>query len=292
MHRRAVVAGALGAAAVSALAAPARRVPRVPAFSAHAVTVIGHRGARGRAPENTLPAFRRGIELGADALELDLRLSADGEVVVMHDPTVDRTTDGMGAVADLSLSDLRGLDAGYRWQDADGGHPFRGAGLKVPTLSEVLDAVDGTFLVLELKVEAGPALARSTADTLRRHGRTGDALVASEDTTLLREARAALPGVASSMSETEVRRLYALHLSLTHRRWRPPGQVVQVPETHDGRRIVTPRFIRAAHDLGLDVQVWTVNDPAEMARLIEWGVDGLVTDYPDRAATVVSTMGR
>jgi glycerophosphoryl diester phosphodiesterase len=287
---------ALGVAGVAGLGLtvariPARPIERVPAFTGRSVTVVGHRGARGHAPENTLAGFERGLALGADAIELDVRLTADEHVVVLHDPTLDRTTDGSGPVAALPLDRVSALDAGYRWRAPHGSYPFRGEGLRVPTLAEVFAAFPDTFFVIELKPEAGPALAAAVAREIRGAGMADNVMAASSDRALLEVVRDVLPSLPTNLSEWETRTVYGLHLGGLHRRWVGRGRVLQVPEIHEGRRIVSPRFVAAAHDLGLDVQVWTVNAAEDMRRLIDWGVDGLVTDFPDRAVEAVRAAG-
>lgn len=245
---------------------------------------IAHAGAQGRAPENTLPAFERAVELGADALEMDLQLSADDEVMVIHDATVDRTTDGTGRVRELTASQLQQLDAGHAWTDDDGDTPFRGEGVRIPTLAEVFEAFPEQFVMLELKPESGVELARRTAEVIQAHERGDDVLVASETQAVLQRFREHAPTVATSMAEDEIRAFYTLHLAGLHRWWRPPGVAFQVPEHHEGRRVVDSRFVSAADDLGLQVHVWTVNERAEMRRLLTLGVDGVLTDYPGRLA--------
>lgn len=122
------------------------------------VEVIAHGGAQGHAPGNTLPAFALALEQGADTLEMDLQLTADGEIVVIHDGIVDRTTDGTGAVVDLTLAELRQFDAGYGFEDVDGGTPYRGQGVTIPTLTEVFETFPETPMIVELKTDAGEAI--------------------------------------------------------------------------------------------------------------------------------------
>lgn len=252
---------------------------------------IAHGGAQGHAPANTLPAFERGVELGADVLEMDLQLTADDEVVVIHDGTVDRTTDGTGRVRDLTLSEIQQLDAGHAWTDEAGATPFRGEGVRIPTLSEVFEAFPAEFMALELKTDSGIDLVGETAEVIEAHARRDDVLVASEDQAYLERFRERAPGVPTSMAEDEVRTFYTLHVAGLHRWWRPPGVAFQVPEHHEGRHVVDERFVAATGDLGLQVHVWTVNEREDMRRLLELGVDGIITDYPDRLAEEIARLG-
>lgn len=251
------------------------------------VTIIAHRGASGHAPENTLVAFHRAVEMAADVLEVDLQLTADGRLVAIHDDTVDRTTNGSGAVLDLSLAELKALDAGYRFEAAAGEFPFRGAGLTVPTLEEVLEAFPTTALNLEMKSPAGPPIADALAAILRLYQAEDRVLVASFDAEILGRFRELMPGVPTSLAENEVRTFYFLQRAFLDRWYRSPGVAMQVPERAGGIHVVTGSFIAAARRLGLRVHVWTVNDPGDMRRLVDLGVDGIITAYPDRLAAVL-----
>ncbi|HLU25030.1 MAG TPA: glycerophosphodiester phosphodiesterase [Longimicrobiales bacterium] len=241
--------------------------------------VIGHRGAAGLYPENTLYGFRRAAEeWRVDMIELDVRASADGHCVVIHDATVDRTTDGTGAVAELTLEELRRLDAGYRFTP-DGGrsYPFRGQGIRIPTIGEVLEALPTMRFVVEVKEGR---VQRPLLDALLAAGATDRVIVAGErheDRTLL---FAEYPGPVSGSVEQLARFSVLTRLRLDWL-WAPRIDVASVPEVWKGRRVVTPKLIRDFHRHGIAVQVWTVNEPEDMERLLDWGVDGIVTDRPD-----------
>lgn len=246
--------------------------------------LIAHRGGSALAPENTLEAFEAAVRVwGADMVELDVHATADGHCVVIHDDTVDRTTDGRGRVAEMTLAELHALDAGYRFTP-DGGRttPFRGRGVRIPTIEEVLAALPETPLTVEVKAAA------AQAPLLRAIRAAG-----AEERVVLAGARAAdrslfgaYPGAVSA-SEDQMRRLYVLHRLRLSWAWVPAVDVVQVPETWEGRRIVTPRLVWELARHGIPVHVWTVDEVADMERLLEWGVDGIVTDRPDRLAEVL-----
>jgi glycerophosphoryl diester phosphodiesterase len=245
--------------------------------------LVAHRGGARLAPENTLEAFRDAVECwGADMLELDVRLTADGVVVVIHDETVDRTTDGSGPVSSFTLERLQTLDAGHRFRDLGGQASFRGRGVTVPALEDLMVA----FPSVRLNVEAKEArVAGPLAALVRRHGAEPRVLLAAEH-----EAnRTAARGYAGPWGASR-RHLYgfwALHRLPGGGPYTPGADVLQVPEVWKGIRIVTPRFIRAAHARNLPVQVWTVDDPDDMRRLLAWGVDGIQTDRPDLLARVL-----
>ena len=245
--------------------------------------VFAHRGGCALGPENTLAAFDLGLQAGADGLELDVHLSADGVPVVHHDATLDRTTNARGAIAALTAAELARVDAGYRFGDG-GAYPFRNQGVGVPTLSEVLQRYRDVRIIIEMKVdsaEMGAAVARA----VRASGATDRVCAAGYGPRSAAAARAALPDMAASACHPEVR----LAVYRTWAWWpvkRPAYGGYQVPETSGALRIVSPRFLRYAHEEGLRVQVWTVDQEDGMRRLLGWGVDGLISNRPDVAVKV------
>ena len=267
-----------------------RRAPRArpghPYF-AGAPLLIAHRGGSALAPENTLEAFRRALEWWrADLLEVDVHATADGEVVVIHDATVDRTTDGTGAVAELRLEELRRLDAGFRFS-ADGGRtfPFRWRGIRIPTLEELLLAFPGARVNVEIK--DGRAQ-RRVGEIVHDLGATRRVLIAAGKRAN-RSLFGGYPGPTSA-SEEELKRFYLHHLARTTRLYRPPVDAFQMPERHGGLQVLSPRWVREAHAVNMAVHVWTVDEEDDMRRLLRWGVDGIVTDRPDRLARVLHEM--
>lgn len=253
-------------------------------FLAGAPLLIAHRGGSALAPENTLPAFRRALHWWrADVLEIDVRCSRDGEVVVIHDETVDRTTNGTGRVADLPLSEIRALDAGFHFSpDGGASFPFRGQGVTIPTLREVLEAFPRARVNVELKdARSQPGTWRVIHDLAA----TARVLIASER----RAFRSGLSdyGGPTSAAAEEVRAFWASHRLHLARACPLRVDAFQIPERSGNLRVVTPRFIRDAHTRNVPVHVWTVDEPEDMRRLLQWGVDGIVTDRPDRLARVL-----
>ena len=276
-------------ALVAAAWAQTEPIAPIEHFAAREVSIIAHAGAQGHAPPNTMEAFRAALDLGADTLEMDLQVTADGRIATIHDATVDRTTDGVGAVADLTLAELQALDAGATWTDASGDTPFAGQGVRHAALEEVLEAFPDTHLVVELKTDGGTDIIQPTIDLVAAYGRDdGSLTIASFREDYLAPVRAQLPAVPTNMPESETYDFYVRSLVGLHPWWTPPGALFQVPERFDGRLVVTPRFTRAAERLGIEVQVWTVNDPEQMHRLLDAGAHALLTDYPDRAVEVVA----
>jgi glycerophosphoryl diester phosphodiesterase len=275
-------------AALAAGAARSRPRPGHP-YLAGAPLLIAHRGGAELAPENTLPAFRDAVDRwSADVLELDVHPSKDGEAVVIHDDTVDRTTDGTGSVVEQTLDRLRCLDAGYRFTLDGSTFPYRGDGLQLPTLEEVLRAFPGVRVIVEIK---DGRVQERVWETVREEKAWHRVLVASAK----RRDRSRLshyPGPISA-SATELRTFLFLHRLHSTGLYRPRVDALQVPERSAGRQVLDPRFVREAHALNLPVHVWTVNAVEDMRRLLSWGVDGIVTDRPDLLAGVLhETVGR
>lgn len=244
--------------------------------------VIAHRGGAGLWPENTLHAFTRAVEMGVDVLEMDVHSTSDGEIVVIHDSTVERTTDGRGYVNAMTLAELKALDAAHHWT-ADGGasYPLRGRGITIPTLPEVLAAFPGVRFNIEPK-QSQPSLAAPLCRMLREHRATGRVMVGAFKGAVLDEFRRACPEVATSASTGEVSAFLALSAASLEGNYDGAARALQVPEYTAGVRVLTPGFVEAAHRRGLEVHAWTINETPGMSRLLDFGVDGIITDYPDR----------
>lgn len=242
--------------------------------------VFAHRGGCALGPENTLAAFDLGLASGADGLELDVHLSADGVPVVHHDTTLDRTTNASGAVTDRTAAELARIDAGYRFVEQNS-FPFRAQQIGVPTLREVLHRYTGTRIIIEMKMDE-PELGLAVARDVRQSSSADRVCIAGYGARSAAAARAALPDTACSAVRDEVRSaLYRSWARWPVRQTRYGGY--QVPERSGWLRIVSPRFIRDAHAAGLKVQVWTVDAAPDAARLLSWGVDGLISNRPDVA---------
>ncbi|MDH3459343.1 MAG: glycerophosphodiester phosphodiesterase [Gemmatimonadota bacterium] len=247
--------------------------------------VIAHRGASGYAPENTLPAFQLAVEQGADAIELDVRVTHDGVPVVLHDATTARTTDSAVDVAASTADRLRVADAGARFSP-DGGQtfPWRHRGVRIPTLAEVLHVTPDLPLLIEIKEPRGQGEVRRTLET---HSAQHRVVVASAD----RHALAAFRdgGFSIGASRREIVLLYAAAWT----GWTPRTmayRVLSVPQSFHSLSVATPRFVAAANRRGCPVHVWTVDDPAAARRLWGDGVSGIVTNVPDVMRRVRETL--
>ncbi len=252
--------------------------------------VFAHRGGSALRPENTLHAFDNGLAVGADGLELDVHLSHDGEVVVHHDAVLDRTTNARGRLADRTADELARIDAGYSFRalDAAAGQefPYRNAGIGIPTLACVLDRYPSVPIIIELKT-TGEELVRRTVDVVRKAGAADRVSLGSFSTRVMRLARNLAPEIRTGAAREETR--WALYRSwVSCPLGRPAYKEFQVPERSGTTRVVSRRFVAMAHRAGVAVYVWTVDDEADMIRLLDWGVDGLISDRPDIAARVVT----
>ena len=249
---------------------------------------MAHRGGEGRWPSNTLFAFEQALKLGADSLEMDLQRTADGVIVVRHDPFVESTTAGSGFIHDFTLAGLKQLDAGYTWtEDSGKTFPYRGRGITIPTLEEVFLAFPDVHLNIDIKPKTAQVV-HQFSELLHAFGRLEQTTVGSFHDRQLRLFRRLCPQTPTAAGVSETRTFFLLSRIFLDRFYRPQARAFQIPEYAGLLHLVTPRFIQAAHAQGIPVHVWTVNERADMLRLIEWGVDGIITDYPDRLAAILN----
>jgi glycerophosphoryl diester phosphodiesterase len=249
---------------------------------------LAHRGASALAPENTIEAFRLAVEAGAGGLELDVHMTHDGHIVVIHDATVDRTTNGSGAASEMTLDELRRLDAGHNFSP-DGGptRPYRGRGVQVPTLGEVLEEFPEVAVNIEIKAGT-PGIEETVLGVLREANALGRALVVSTPHDIVKRFRKVSGGhVSTGASRWEIGVFYISSKFRLERLVRPAYDALQVPLRHRGIPVVTPRFVRAAHARGVRVDAWTINQADEMRRLLDLGVDVIMTDRPGMLAEVL-----
>jgi len=239
-------------------------------------------------PENTMPAFARALEYGVPFLEMDCHATRDGEIVVLHDAALERTTDGDGPVAERSFAELERLDAGYRFTLDGGSFPFRGRGIRLPRFAEVLRAFPGVRLNLEVK-QADPPIAAEVVRLVKRANAESRVLLASADEPILAAIRALDPGTALGSSTADVIEFVKAAAESRIASFTPRGHALQIPPDAFGRPLVTRELVEAARRVGLFVHVWTINDADEMKRLLGLGVDGLMSDLP---GLLVATAGR
>jgi glycerophosphoryl diester phosphodiesterase len=275
---------------------------------------IAHQGGEIEAPSDTLYAFKTAKRKGADMIETDVHLTADGRVVVLHDETVDRTTNGTGSVEQMTLAEIKRLDAAYWFIEGEGTvhdasrptsdftwrgiatgarRPPRGFtanDFTVATLDELLEAFPTTLLNIELKPTVGMTgrLEAAVAQLLRAHGRTDDVIVVSFNDQSVEIFKAIAPEVHTAVPTAQVAAFWASSQGELPGTPNPQHVAFQVPETFEGLTVVTPDFISDAHANRLAVHVWTINDAADMQRLLDWGADGIMTDRPTLLERVLS----
>lgn len=269
------------------------------------ILAYAHQGGAREAPSSTLYALRRAVDAGAHALELDVHATVDGHLVVCHDETVDRTTNAAGTIAALTLDELRRLDNAHWWVPGEqvmhglepSCYPLRGRApddreLGVATLAEVLEAFPTTFLNLDIK-QTAPAVVpyeRALADLLREHGRTDDVIVASFWDTATDAFSFIAPEIPTSMGTLATAAFYqAVQAGETPARTRHVA--LQVPPQHSGLTIVDERFVTVAHEHGIAVHVWTIDDEVQMEAMVDLDVDGIISDRPTVLADVLRRRG-
>lgn len=245
----------------------------------HRPVVYAHRGGSLLWPGNTTLAFDEALKAGADVLEMDVRATLDGALVVIHNPTVDETTEGSGPVAKYTLADLQRLDAGYRWGPDK--FPYRGKGLNIPTLEQVFERYKDQDVCMNIEIkQLKPSIVDRFCDLVIKHGMSDRVLVASFYTPVLRQIRSKPPQVATSAATREMFLYYLLHCLKLTRRYHLPVQSLQFWSRVGPFPIITESLVKAARQDRLEIHGWTVNREVEMRRLIKLDVDGIITDDP------------
>jgi glycerophosphoryl diester phosphodiesterase len=249
-------------------------------------SAVAHRGGSKLRPENTVAAFEHAVSLGVDACECDVHLSADGEVVVIHDATLDRTTNAHGPVAGLTARELAQVDSGHAF-GADTGFPFRDRGLGVPRLADLLDRFRDLPWVVEIKGDRADVAWRVVA-LLRDLNALDRVVIGAFSHTVLHAVRTLAPRLPTGASSLEARAA-ARRAYFRVPIGRPRFDVLQVPYRAKGREVFREPLVRFARRAGTPVHAWVIDEPDDMRRLLDWGVTGLISDRPDLALEVVRT---
>ena len=246
--------------------------------------MFGHRGAAGSAPENTLVSFARAKADGVDVFELDVHATRDGEIVVLHDPTLERTTDGAGPVEALTLAELQRLDAGFRFSADGRTFPFRGRGIRVPRLQELFDAFPDVPLNIEIKCDGADVIA-AVVDMVRKAA--SRIVLAAEHDSIMQAIRAAAPDLPTSLAAGEVAAFIGALQAGASPSLPASAVALQIPPSFGDVTLVTAESVAAAHALGAEIHVWTINDVTEARRLLDLGCDAIITDVPHALAPLV-----
>jgi len=249
--------------------------------------LFAHRGDSRWFPENTLPAFQSAWDAGSRYFELDIWATEDGHLVCHHDQSSRRTCGKDCNISDITLANCRQLDAGHGFIAPDRTHPFRDQGISIPTLAEVLTSFPEAMLTVEVKQQTPPITAL-LANLLRDTNSADRVLLAAFNHSVLTALRQACPGLPTSFSFQEVKEFYTMLARGSTADYHPPGKALQIPRFYKGKNLIYPAAIAAAHDLGLEMHVWTVNDARVMRDLLELGVDGIMSDDPGLLAQLHS----
>lgn len=253
--------------------------------------LFGHRGACGEAPENTMAAFQRAVDLGVEYIELDVQAAEDGQIMVIHDAAIERTTNGLGTVNEYSLAALQQLDAGYRFSPDDGKTlPFRASDVIIPSLKEVLSSFPNVKFTVEIK-QSAPPIEEQVIAVVRDCGKADDVIIASEHDAVLARVRNLASDIPTNFGYNEVADFIQRVATGQLEGYQPPGQALQIPPKYQDIPLVTEQTVAAAHQLGLEIHVWTINNPQEIGSLLDLGVDGVMSDFPGRLLEVVKGRG-
>lgn len=234
------------------------------------------------APENTMLAFKLAEKIGVDAIELDVRMTNDGHLVVIHDETIDRTTNGTGNVSDYTLQEIKTFDAGYNLEYESGGFPFRNKGITIPTLEEVFQEINGTGFVIELK-DPNRAIEKKVAKLIKKYDLRKKVIVGSFNDDSLKRFATRTDGKVPIGTGVETLKYYVfLHKFHLERLFPLDRHAVQIPTKAGGVDLATERLVKTIRERNIAVHYWTINDEKTMKELIEMNVDGIITDYPNK----------
>ena len=273
---------------LAALALPAKEHPFFAPETQHGnPAVIAHRGGAGLWPENTLYAFGKAAALGVDILDMDVRTSADGVLILINDHSVDQTTNGQGPVAQMTVAELQVLDAGFYWSDDNGkSYRYRNHGITIPTMAEVFGAFPEMRMSIEMQ-ESDDMIASNLCALIHTFDATERVLAKASTESVLQKFREVCPNVATSASNKEEDTFLMLNLTFLSPVYSPVFHALQVTQQRNGIRIITLGLMRAAHGRGLKIHVQSINEEENMRILHKLGVDGIITDYPDLLLTII-----
>jgi glycerophosphoryl diester phosphodiesterase len=254
-------------------------------FSLPPLRAFGHRGSGGTHPENTLPSFQAAVDAGASYLETDVHMTRDGEIVISHDDNLERTCAMPGRIREMTYAEIATADAAFSYSPDGAGFPFRGKGIRVPRLGEVLSTFRKHRFNIDIKPDqagiVGPALKVIEAAGMRRM-----VLLASEHQERLNEIRALAPAIPTSFGYHEVAGFLA-EMASGSGDYTAPGEALQIPPEYYSWKLATPQTVEVARRFGVEVHVWTINDEAEMRSMVEVGVQGIMSDFPARLLSVI-----
>lgn len=265
---------------------PVKQIEEKNFFKNDRPMVIAHQGGEKLAPSNTMAAFTNAAEMGVDVLETDIHITKDGHLVTIHDPTVNRTTNGSGAVADMTLAEIQKLDAGYHFQDLEGNYSFRGKGINIPTVEEMFRTFSDIKIEIEIKDDNPPERIEEIAEKLweliKKYKMEDKIIIGSFDQEILNTFEKYSKGqVATSAGRSEVKSFVVFHKFFLRNLYVPQVDAFQIPIEDSGFDLTDQKLIEGAHRLGMQIHYWTIDDPETMKKLIDAGADGILTNRPD-----------
>lgn len=265
---------------------PVKQIKQKIFFNHSRPLVIAHQGGELLAPSNTMAAFENAAKMGVDVLETDIHITKDGHLVAIHDPTVDRTTNGKGNVADLTLAEIQELDAGYQFKDLDGTYSYRSKGVYIPTVDEMFKTFGNMKIEIEIKDDNPPGrieeISSKLWDLITKYQMEDKVLIGSFDQEILKTFEKYSKGrVATLAGRQEVKSFVVFHKFFLRNLYVPKVDAFQIPMEDSGFDLTDPRLINGAHRLGMEIHYWTIDDPETMEKLIDAGVDGILTNRPD-----------
>ncbi|HLO10729.1 MAG TPA: glycerophosphodiester phosphodiesterase [Pseudoneobacillus sp.] len=276
---------------------PVEKRPDHHFFQSDRPLVIAHQGGELLAPSNTLTAFMQAANLGVDVIETDIHITKDGHLVTIHDPSVDRTTNGKGMVNELTLNELQELDAGYHFKDLNGDLSYRGKGIYIPSLDEVFAALPPKMkMVIEIK-DDNPSnriteISKKLWTLIQEYDKEDQVIVASFDQNVIKQFEKISDGkVALSAGEDEIRKFVIYKKLFLANLYKPNADVFQIPTEASSFNLTSPSIIKEAKRRNVNIQYWTIDDKKTMRSLIEDGADGIITNRPDLMLEVLKEMG-
>jgi glycerophosphoryl diester phosphodiesterase len=275
---------------------PVDKRPEHPFFQTDRPLVIAHQGGELLAPSNTMTAFQQSVDLGVDVLEFDIHITKDGHLVTIHDPTVERTTNGKGYVHDFTLSDIQKLDAGYHFEDLNGELSYRGKGAYIPSLEEVFKTFPEMRMVIEIK-DDNPKdrieeISQKLWSLIQQYNKEEQVIVASFDQEIIDKFDKISDGnVALSAGEAEIKKFIILKKLFLANLYKPNADAFQLPTEESIFNLASPGIIKEAERRNVNIQYWTIDDKETMVQLLEDGANGIITNRPDLMLEVLEDMG-
>lgn len=296
LKRGTTITGAIGVIWLAIYFWPVPTQEKREYFNSNRPLVMAHQGGKALAPESTMEAFEKAAHLDVDVIDFDVHLTKDGNLMAIHDPTVDRTTDGTGKVKDMTAKEIQQLDAGAHFQAVDGSYPYQGKGVSIPTVGEVFDAFPDMKWNIEIKDTNEPDQYKAAAvklwELITEYELEEKVVIASFDQEIIEMVLNVSNGNAlTAGGKSEVAQFVVLHKLFLNGAYRTDIDAIEIPIEQYGINLVDRKLIDGAHEQGIDVHYWTINEEKTMHALLDAGADGILTDRPDVLLDVLYERG-